>query len=252
MGDNSRTQPSRRSHAESDPARRAAKAEKIIAILSLFGRLEGSRVLEVGCGSGFIAARLAEQVTPAGSVEAVDVVDERQARQGFGFHLVSGTQLPFEGESFEFVVSNHVLEHVGSRQDQVHHLAELIRVLAPGGFCYLAVPNRWSLVEPHYRLPLLGWFGQPLADRYVRLLEKGDWYDVNPPSRKRLLRMFDELGLTAHDMTITGMRSMATIEDVSGPKRSVLTAPEWVIRSVSPIIPTMIYVLERGRNRTNT
>ena len=58
--------------------------------------------------------------------------------------------------------------------------------------------------------------------------------------------MFDELGVTAHDMTIAGMRSMATIEDVSGLKRAVLTAPEWAIRSSYSIIPTMIYVLERA------
>jgi SAM-dependent methyltransferase len=29
------------------------------------------------------------------------------------------------------------------------------RVLRPGGVLYLAVPNRWSLVGPRYRLPFL-------------------------------------------------------------------------------------------------
>jgi SAM-dependent methyltransferase len=37
-------------------------------------------------------------------------------------------------------------------------LDEVWRVLKPGGLAYLACPNRYSLVEPHYRLPFLSWF----------------------------------------------------------------------------------------------
>ena len=177
---------SRRSHAHADGVARALKAVKIAEILSTFRSLKGSRLLEIGCGSGHIAHQLVEAVSISGSVHAVDVVDERQATEGYQFRLVSGTQLPFPEASFDIVVSNHVLEHVGDDDDQARSLAEVVRVLAPGGLCYLAVPNRWSLVEPHYRLPFLSWFGQSLADRYVRSLRKGDWYDVNPPSRKRL------------------------------------------------------------------
>ena len=35
------------------------------------------------------------------------------------------------------------------------HLREIRRVLRRDGLAYLAVPNRWALVEPHYRLALL-------------------------------------------------------------------------------------------------
>jgi SAM-dependent methyltransferase len=47
-------------------------------------------------------------------------------------------------------------------------MAEIERVLRPGGFCYFACTNRYILIEPHYRLPLLSWLPPALADRYLR------------------------------------------------------------------------------------
>jgi SAM-dependent methyltransferase len=47
------------------------------------------------------------------------------------------TDLPFEGESFDFVVCVHVLEHI---PDDRKALAELFRVLRPGGQAILQVP----------------------------------------------------------------------------------------------------------------
>jgi hypothetical protein len=52
---------------------------------------------------------------------------------------------------------------VGDLVDQRHHLSEVRRVMNPTGIGYIAVPNRWMLVEPHYRLAFLSWL--PLAWR---------------------------------------------------------------------------------------
>lgn len=59
-------------------------------------------------------------------------------------------------------------------------LSELARVLRPSGIGYLAVPSRWMLVEPHYRLPFLSWMPQRAADAYVRLTGRGEYYDCRP------------------------------------------------------------------------
>ena len=67
--------------------------------------------------------------------------------------------------SFDVVVSNHVVEHVGDREAQRTHLAELRRVLAADGLGYLATPTRWALVEPHFTVPLLSWPPRPLRER---------------------------------------------------------------------------------------
>lgn len=83
------------------------------------------------------------------NVQAVDIVDNRVFKEGYQFQLVNNTMLPFEDESFDVVITNHVIEHVGESDAQLHHLCEIKRVLKKDGFAYLAVPNRWMLVEPH-------------------------------------------------------------------------------------------------------
>src|SRR3546814_5478078 len=72
--------------------------------------------------------------------------------EGYAFQVVDGTTLPYSNDTFDIVVSNHVIEHVGNADAQRHHLDEIRRVLAPDGVVYFAAPNRWRLVEPHFRL----------------------------------------------------------------------------------------------------
>ena len=49
--------------------------------------------------------------------------------------------LPFRDDSFDLVISHHVIEHVN---DQLAHLLELKRVLKPEGRLYLGCPNKTS------------------------------------------------------------------------------------------------------------
>jgi SAM-dependent methyltransferase len=58
----------------------------------------------------------------------------------------AGEHLPYPGGSFEVVLSNEVIEHV---QDDRLALAEMARVLRPGGRLVLFCPNRWYPVETH-------------------------------------------------------------------------------------------------------
>jgi SAM-dependent methyltransferase len=63
-----------------------------------------------------------------------------------GIVLGIGEQLPFAAGSFDFILSNEVLEHV---VDDVACAAEMVRVLRPGGRLAVFAPNRWYPVEQH-------------------------------------------------------------------------------------------------------
>jgi ubiquinone/menaquinone biosynthesis C-methylase UbiE len=237
----------RASHASLDLTARARKAAKVRALLSDVAELEGARVLEVGTGSGAIAASLVEAVGPLGRVEAIDVVDERVVTDGVRFTRVEGTEVPFEDASFDVVISNHVIEHVGDRDEQLRHLRELCRVLQPGGWAYLAMPNRWRLVEPHFNLPLLSWLPARLRSGYVRLAGRGERYDCDPMSRRELRALVAEAGFEEHDRTFEAVRVVRRVEAPRGLSRVALAAPSRLLALARPLVPTEIVLLRRPR-----
>lgn len=99
----------------------------------------GSRVLEAGCGVGAQTVLLAEH-SPGAHITSVDLSEKsleaaRARVQSAGlsnvhFGRANLFRLPFADCSFDHVFVCFVLEHV---REPVHALAELGRVLAPGG-----------------------------------------------------------------------------------------------------------------------
>ena len=231
----------RQPHAILDAQSRVLKARKIIEVVGR-DRIADARVLDIGTGAGVMASELAKF---AREVTGVDVRDQRTTFDGYRFVQVEGTSLPFDDRSFDVVLSNHVIEHVGERDDQLRHLREVGRVLADDGVCYLAVPNRWVLLEPHFRLPFLSWIPRSLRDPYVRLAGKGDFYDCNLPTRGSLERLFAAAGFSHRELTIDAMRAMDRIESPTGLTGSILRAPDGVLRLLLPVVPTMIYLLAK-------
>lgn len=67
------------------------------------------------------------------------------AQKEYGIELVSinteTTKLPFADASFDVVVSFDVFEHI---PDTKGHIAEVKRVLAPGGKYLVCTPNQWT------------------------------------------------------------------------------------------------------------
>jgi ubiquinone/menaquinone biosynthesis C-methylase UbiE len=238
--------PERKPHVALDLQSRRAKAIKIERLLDLCPTQAPNRLLEVGTGSGVIAHYFATHPQLQCSVDAVDVCDNRQIKEGFRYTQVSGPELPFSDESFDIVLSNHVIEHVGDRDAQLRHLCELKRVLKPGGKGYLAVPNRWMLVEPHYRLVFLSWFPRRWRSSYLRFARKGDFYDCEPLQMKELESMLDDAGLGKRNIGVEAMRLTFEIEySHSAVTRWMRKIPNGVIAPFGKIIPTLIYRIER-------
>lgn len=78
-------------------------------------------------------------------------------RRKVGFPVVrgDGSRLPFADDSFDYVFSNAVIEHVGDAVDQQRFLDESLRVARCGVFH--TTPHRWSPVETHTKTFFLHW-----------------------------------------------------------------------------------------------
>ena len=90
-----------------------------------------SRVLEVGCGSGEMAARVHD--LPGVTLVATDVSDEHvelTAARGIDARHADICYLPFDAESFDVVYAGGMLDQV---RDIERALSEVRRVLRPGG-----------------------------------------------------------------------------------------------------------------------
>lgn len=90
-----------------------------------------TRVLDAGCGEGVLVAEYTGRL----AIEGVDAnYTSEHVRAG------SVTALPYEANSFDRALCLDVLEHLGY-DDQTQALAELRRVLRPGGEVFVSVPN---------------------------------------------------------------------------------------------------------------
>jgi SAM-dependent methyltransferase len=122
--------------------------------LDLFGIEPGQRVLDMGCGGGrhaFAVLRRGAQVVAfdANPDELTGVRDMAAAMvtagevpDGGELVCVEGDalELPFDEASFDRIIAAEVLEHI---PDDRRAIAELVRVLAPGGRIAVTVPSRF-------------------------------------------------------------------------------------------------------------
>jgi SAM-dependent methyltransferase len=236
-------------HAALDLDSRRLKAIKIERLLDLKTRPQPLRMLEIGTGSGGIAHYFGKHPDLRIEVDSLDVVDTRTIKDGYRFQLVKGTRLPFPDSAFDVVLSNHVIEHVGDREAQLQHLCEIRRVLRDDGVGYLAVPNRWMLVEPHYNLAFLSWWPHDWRSRYLKLCRGVFFYDIEPLTVREAETLFHESGFSFENLCIAAFRQTLDLEyaPVSAMRRFFAVVPDRFITPLLGIIPTLIYRFVKAR-----
>ena len=119
--------------------------------------VDGRRLLEIGCGIGIDTLRLArlgfrEVVAVDLAEAAIEIAAERAAREGLDnvrFSLGNAERLEHEDGSFDVVYSFGVIHHT---PDMERAVAEIHRVLRPGGRAYVMIYHSRSLVDAIHRL----------------------------------------------------------------------------------------------------
>jgi SAM-dependent methyltransferase len=122
------------------------------ALLRYAGQLDrNSRILEIGAGGGYLLEdlwRLGFRKLTGSDITATSLAEMRRRDGALAVVGADAETLPFRSETFDVVITSDVIEHL-PRVDQ--HLAEVLRVLRPGGRYLLKTPNRRP-AEMYYRL----------------------------------------------------------------------------------------------------
>lgn len=125
---------------------RAGQKRRLGMILLAAGDRVRGQILENGCGVGMYV----EHLTPfGGQIFGLEYDFERAAEAALRSPRIlnaAGENLPYPDSSFDLILSHEVLEHV---LDDRQAVAEMARVLKPGGRAIIFVPNRGYPFETH-------------------------------------------------------------------------------------------------------
>jgi SAM-dependent methyltransferase len=143
--------------------------------------VEGKRVLDAGCGTGYGSELLARE--GAGEVVGVDVdadvIDaaSRSDSHDATFAVADLRELPADLGEFDVVVCFEVLEHIGEPEVALDSLASVLR---PGGLLVVSSPNR-DVYPPGNPFHEHEFTPEELAEAlsarfaHVRLVRQQDW-----------------------------------------------------------------------------
>jgi len=155
-----------------------------------FDSSQGKKVLDIGCGPGWIALQYAKA---GAKITAVDLTPKaiEIAKKYFQLNNVEGNllvadaeELPFEDNSFDFVSSDGVLHHT---PDTEKAIAEAHRVLKPG---------QQAMISLYYRNWYLSQWFFPITKLLMRLLKVNTPHGINSKDldqldHHELARMYD-------------------------------------------------------------
>jgi 2-polyprenyl-3-methyl-5-hydroxy-6-metoxy-1,4-benzoquinol methylase len=205
-----------------DVEHRYTKSHKLVREAA--GDLTGKRILDIGCSRGMLLERFrryegvefwaielepeSREIAGARGIEA----EAHQINVFVGRELLA--RLPFASESVDVVLAAEIIEHIVDTQGFV---AEIARVLRPGGTVLFSTPN---ILWWKYRLDLLrGRYPDPLE---YRLRFGEDFGHVRTFTPALLRELAEEAGLEV--VRVAGKRL--------GPISSLTRTPAPVARAL--------------------
>ena len=128
-------------------------------------KIESPQILDIGCGTGRTAIKIAKEMDDKGHLYGIDIyiklaisgnaleTVQKNARiekveHNTTFQYGSATEIPFENEKFDIVNVSSVLHEIHDIKGQQKVIQEIHRVLRPDSYLYLGEWNRtaWQLI----------------------------------------------------------------------------------------------------------
>jgi 2-polyprenyl-3-methyl-5-hydroxy-6-metoxy-1,4-benzoquinol methylase len=185
------------------------QAEIVTGWLNKIGR-DDLKILEVGCGSGW----LCPQLQAYGRVTGTDLSDEvlsRAQQRASGVTFISGDFMTLDlgVETFDVLVTLEVLSHVS---DQAAFVRKLASHLRPGGHLILATQNRFvlqrfNLIDPPAPGQLRRWVDQrELRQLLAPHFQVQELFSVSPKANRGFMRIVNSRKLNRPIKAVFGDR----------------------------------------------
>ena len=160
---------------EGDFGRRTMLNPEIFRIL---GDVRGKRILDAGCGQGYLSRMLASRgalvvgIEPAEALYRYAIATEEQKHQGIRYVQADLAELPAFDEAFDIVVSNVVFESIPNWIVAVRRCVEVLR---PGGLFL------WTLEHPCFEDAEASWLsaGCVQVREYLKEYERPGTYAID-------------------------------------------------------------------------
>lgn len=188
--------------------------EEVVPWLDDGRTIRGSKVLEIGCGTGCSTVALAEQ---GADIVAIDIHEPSLAvarrrcevyELDVDFRIANAADIRelFGGIHFDFIIFYASLEHMIHRE-RIRALRSAWDLLPNGGLlCIVETPNRlWHTDQHTARLPFFHWLPDELAFDYSRFSSRpnfSDLYAEYGDERQRLHFLRRGRGASFHELAV--------------------------------------------------
>ena len=151
------------------------------------------KVLDLGCGSGYLTFPMAKE-NPEANILGLDIVAktletnaaqaEKDSLCNLEFRSYDGIIFPFEDESFDLIVTRYALHHF---PDIEQSMKEIARVLTPGGKLFISDPrpNECDITR------FVDDYMQLKKDGHIKFYTKDEWIEICGKCGLSVIESFD-------------------------------------------------------------